>query len=128
MGSLSAKNASEKFSRLGTFKEFANQFQGIDSTSLISLVGGYDNPIPTWFPAPIDCSKISALKVKMTRSRIQERTIWLRFLGRILRVLRHEVSRIQCLHSKPVSTHFCSIGGGGVKFVSIEVTVNGNYV
>ncbi len=34
---------------------------GIDSASLSSLAGRYDNPIPTRFLAPIDCSKIPAL-------------------------------------------------------------------
>jgi hypothetical protein len=38
-----------------------NQFQGMNSTSLCSLAGRYDNPIPTWFLAPIDCLKIPAL-------------------------------------------------------------------
>ncbi len=44
-------------------------------------------------------------------SRIHERTISLRFLGIILRVLRIEVSVYT--HYKPVSTHFCSKKGGG---------------
>jgi hypothetical protein len=33
---------------------------GIDSTSLCSQAGRYDNPIPSRFLAPIDCSKIPA--------------------------------------------------------------------
>ncbi len=37
-----------------------NRFQGIDSASLCSLAARYENPIPTWFLAPIDCSKIPA--------------------------------------------------------------------
>jgi hypothetical protein len=37
-------------------KEPKNRFQGINSASICSLAGRYDNPIPTWFPAPIDCS------------------------------------------------------------------------
>jgi hypothetical protein len=37
-----------------------NWFQGTDSASLCSLAGRYDNPIPTQFLAPIDCSKIPA--------------------------------------------------------------------
>ncbi len=32
----------------------------IDSASLCSLADRYENPIPTWFLAPIDCSKILA--------------------------------------------------------------------
>ncbi len=50
--------------RGGIFKfsmEPRNRFQGIDSASLCSLAGRYENPIPTWFLAPIDCSKIPAL-------------------------------------------------------------------
>jgi hypothetical protein len=37
-----------------------NRFQGINSASLCSLAGRYDNPIPTRFLAPIDCLKIPA--------------------------------------------------------------------
>jgi hypothetical protein len=44
-----------------TFKEPRNRFQGIDSAKLCSLMGRYDNPIPTRFLAPIGCSKIPAL-------------------------------------------------------------------
>ena len=36
------------------------RFQGINSASLFSLAGRYDNPLPTRFLAPIDCSKIPA--------------------------------------------------------------------
>jgi hypothetical protein len=43
-----------------TFKEPRNRLQGIDSKSLCSLAGRYDNHIPTRFPAPIDYSKIPA--------------------------------------------------------------------
>jgi hypothetical protein len=38
-----------------------NRYHGIDSASLCSLAGRYDNPIPTRFLAPIDCLKIPAL-------------------------------------------------------------------
>ncbi len=38
-----------------------NGFQGIDSASLCSLVGRYDNPFPTRLLAPIDCSEIPPL-------------------------------------------------------------------
>jgi hypothetical protein len=38
-----------------------NPFQGMNSASLCSLLGRYDNPIPPWFLAPIDCLKIPAL-------------------------------------------------------------------
>jgi hypothetical protein len=37
-----------------------NRFQGTNSASLCSLTGRYDNPIPPWFLAPIDCLKIPA--------------------------------------------------------------------
>ncbi len=43
-----------------TSMEPRNRFQGIDSASLCSLAGRYENPFPTWFLAPIDCSKIPA--------------------------------------------------------------------
>jgi hypothetical protein len=43
-----------------TFKDPKTQFQGTHSASVCSLVGRYDNPIPTRFLAPIDCSKIPA--------------------------------------------------------------------
>jgi hypothetical protein len=44
-----------------TFKEPRNRFQGVDSASLCSLAGRYDNLIPTRFLAPIDYSKIPRL-------------------------------------------------------------------
>ncbi len=44
-----------------TFVEPRNRFQGMNSASLCSLAGRYDNPIPTRFPAPIDCLKTPAL-------------------------------------------------------------------
>ena len=39
------------------FMEPRNRFQGMNSASLSGLAGRYDNPIPTWFLAPIDFSK-----------------------------------------------------------------------
>ncbi len=42
------------------FKEPRNQFQGIDSDSLCSHGGRYNNPAPIRFQVPIHCSKISA--------------------------------------------------------------------
>jgi hypothetical protein len=42
---------------------------GIDYDSLCSLVGLYDNLIPTWFVALIDCSKIQAQKT-ITKNRL----------------------------------------------------------
>ncbi len=44
-----------------TFMEPRNRFQGMNSASLCSLVGRYDNPIPPRFLAPIDSLKIPAL-------------------------------------------------------------------
>jgi hypothetical protein len=44
--------------RDGIFKFLRSQ--GIDSASLCSLAGRYDNPIPTRFLAPIDYSKFPA--------------------------------------------------------------------
>ena len=43
-----------------SFKEISNRFKGTDSASLCSLAGRYNNPIPTRFLAPIDCSTIPA--------------------------------------------------------------------
>jgi hypothetical protein len=40
-----------------------NRFQGMNSASLCSLAGRYDNPIPPRFLAPIDSSKIPALYI-----------------------------------------------------------------
>jgi hypothetical protein len=40
--------------------ELRNRFQGINSASLCSLAGRYDNPIPPWFLAPVDSLKIPA--------------------------------------------------------------------
>jgi hypothetical protein len=39
----------------------ARESQGINSASLCSLAGRYDNYIPTRFQVPIDCLKIPAL-------------------------------------------------------------------
>jgi hypothetical protein len=40
--------------------ELRNRFQGMNSATLCSLAGRYDNPIPTRFLAPLDCLKIPA--------------------------------------------------------------------
>ncbi len=40
-----------------TYEEPRNQFQGINSDSLCSLAGRYNNPIPTRFLAPLECLK-----------------------------------------------------------------------
>jgi hypothetical protein len=55
------------------------------------LAGRYDNPIPTWFLAPIDCLKISA------QSNLVPKTLYADSLKRFLtlrgkcRILDHEV-------------------------------------
>jgi hypothetical protein len=57
-----------RYTRAGIFKLLWSP--GIDSREwippayvLCSLVGRYDNPIPTWFLAPIDCLKLLAQTV-----------------------------------------------------------------
>jgi hypothetical protein len=63
-----------------TCKEPRNPFQGIDSASLCSLAGRYDNPIPTRFLVPIDCSKIPPqILVPFHLSHKQELEVELRF-------------------------------------------------
>ncbi len=42
------------------FMEPRNRFQGMNSAILSGLAGRYDNPIPTWFLAPIDFLTIPA--------------------------------------------------------------------
>jgi hypothetical protein len=51
-----------------TFKEPRNHFRGVDSSSLCSQAGRYDNPAPIRFLVPIDCSKIPAQDVQYTRT------------------------------------------------------------
>jgi hypothetical protein len=43
-----------------TFQALRNRFQGINSTSLCSLPGRYDNPVPIQCIVPIDYPKIPA--------------------------------------------------------------------
>jgi hypothetical protein len=50
-------------------KEPKNRFHGIISASLCSLAGRNDNPIPTLFLSPINCSKIPA-QIVVTRFKI----------------------------------------------------------
>jgi hypothetical protein len=52
-----------------------NRFQWMNSASLCSLAGRYDNPIPTRFLAPIDCLKIPALKLRESSEAVG---FWLR--------------------------------------------------
>jgi hypothetical protein len=49
-----------------TFMELRNRYQGMNSASLCSLAGRYDNPLPTRFLAPTDCLKIPALYIIFT--------------------------------------------------------------
>ncbi len=59
------------------------------------------------------------------RSRIHERTISLRFLGIILRVLRLEVSAFNVYITNSLNkTTFAQSGGGGLIYRLAEVTVN----
>jgi hypothetical protein len=51
-----------------------NRFQGIDYASLHILAGRYEYPIPNWFLASIDCSKIPALFPGHVSSSMPERT------------------------------------------------------
>jgi hypothetical protein len=48
------------FLNVSGFMELRNRFQGMNSASLSTLAGRYDNRIPTRFLAPIDCLKIPA--------------------------------------------------------------------
>jgi hypothetical protein len=57
VGWKAGKNSKEYRARL--FKLLRSP--GIDSASLCSLADRYDNTIPFWFLAPIDCYKIPAL-------------------------------------------------------------------
>jgi hypothetical protein len=58
--------------------EPSNRFQGINSASLCSLAGRYDNPIPARFLVPIDCLKIPALRINITTELI---LTWNRYCG-----------------------------------------------
>ncbi len=50
---------------LNVYMEPRNRFQGMNSASLCSLAGRYDNPIPPRFLVPIDSLKIPALMPHM---------------------------------------------------------------
>ncbi len=76
-----------------------------------SLDESHLSQIVMWLPRMEGGGKIR------TRSRVHERTVSLRFLGIILRVLRLEISIDKCLHYKPLSNHFCLGGAGGEKLV-----------
>jgi hypothetical protein len=53
-----------------------NRYQGIDSASLCSLAGKYDNPIPTQFLATIDCLKIPAQSKLLGTSTFHSQGVW----------------------------------------------------
>ncbi len=56
-----------------TCMEPRNWCQGINSASLCSLAGRYDNPIPTRCLAPIDFLKIPALLMNLSRNAASHR-------------------------------------------------------
>ncbi len=56
-----------------------NWFQGMNSASLCSLAGRYDNPIPTRCPAPIDRLKIPILLTQGQRVLNDLKRNWLAF-------------------------------------------------
>jgi hypothetical protein len=64
--------------------ETRNRCQGINSASLCSLAGRYDNPIPIRCLAPIDFLKIPALVASIR---------WNRFLG-TLNVYKYELREL----------------------------------
>jgi hypothetical protein len=60
-----------------------NRFQGMNSATLCSLAGRYDNPIPPWFLAPIDSLQFqlsnhapSVNRVKQTVKTLTESIEW----------------------------------------------------
>ncbi len=50
-----------------------NRFQGMNSASVCSLAGRYDNPIPTRCLAPIDCLIIPAQEQSDEEERMLEK-------------------------------------------------------
>jgi hypothetical protein len=77
-----------------------NWFQGMNSASLCSLAGQYENPIPPWFLAPIDFLKISALYAVC-------KSLWLSFLH-----------MINTAHPKPTKTSVFMTEVGGPQISS----------
>ncbi len=63
-----------------TFKEPRNRFQGINSVCPCSVVGRYDNPIPTWFLALMDCfifyNRVENLSPAMGRGINSRKRVW----------------------------------------------------
>jgi hypothetical protein len=85
--------------------------QGTNSARLYSLAGRYDNPIPTWFPAPIDCLKIPAQDLceestpsVLSHSVLTANTLNLVTRGKVLipkhRKIRLTESNAKCRHKK----------------------------
>ncbi len=90
-------------SNFWTFMEPRNRFQGINSASLCSPAGRYDNPIPTRFLAPIECLKIPAqVKYSIIMSQIGKgkgggvRPVFIHFSGLIISPLMYA----WCVQSK----------------------------
>jgi hypothetical protein len=57
---------------MGTFQEPRNRFQEIDSASLSSLAGRYDNPIPTRFPGYLKSQYLTASKFRQSFNKQKE--------------------------------------------------------
>ncbi len=74
-----------------TFKRPRNLFQGIDTASLCSLAGRYDNAGPTRFPATIDCFKIPALFPKSLQLEDQDPSVIALIYTKKLLTVRLEV-------------------------------------
>ncbi len=85
------------------------------SVSLCSLVGHYDNPIPTRFLAPIDCSKIPALN-----------GIYFMHLGFDLVLHCAEQQEVQVARRPPLpGTSSRTSGGDGITMCASQPTSRG---
>ncbi len=81
-----------------TFKKPKNRLQGINSASLCSLAGRYDNPLPTRFLAPVDCLQSPALHFlwnnSISNEVIQEQPPSRNLLATVRRVLQYRVQML----------------------------------
>jgi hypothetical protein len=83
-----------------------NRFQGINSASLWSPAGRYDNPIPTRLIAPIDCLKIPAL---------ESAEVLCFLLGTFCSLLWNHIFPLHagwpefCHFHRPQATHLCPV-------------------
>ncbi len=75
-----------------------NRFQGMNSSSLCSLPGRYDNPIPPRFLAPIDSLKIPALRLSLVS--------WLASRYCSEKIPRNRLRMISVIPGKKVHGHF----------------------